>query len=292
MPERPIHRHLGHGRSGTAQQLPPRAIQAPQAQPLRRAHPGVGLETLLQLAQRRADNLRQFQQVDGFIRRIRRPFADARHQLALVTALLQCAAIQAHTGVVEDEQAVVEQLPGEANRVDDRGQARQRATEPAAEQRVLLAGQRGHEQAFQPAHIQAVALYELRPEYHGHFPVVFRRDPGVAALTIEQIQRVVAAIETECQRARRRIEMLLDAGVHALFVHLHPLQVEVTDASGKMPRRHLLVLLYPAGCRPALGGHITGGEGLYAQSGCLCHGKSVRTLLVRCAACKVDRCRL
>lgn len=166
-------------------------------------------------------------------------------------------------------------MPGEgvaADRVDLTGQARQGATEPAAEQRVLLAGQRRHEQAFESGHIQAMALHELRAEHHGHFPVVFRGDPGVAAFAIEQVQRVVAAVETERQGAWRRVEVLLDAGVHALFVHLHSLQVEVADLPGKMSRGHLLVLLYPTGCRTALGGHITGGEGLYAQSCCLCHG--------------------
>jgi hypothetical protein len=125
--------------------------------------------------------------------------------------------VQAHAGVVEDEQAIVKQLLGQrlaARRIEGLRQARQGAAEPATEQRILLRIERGHEQPFEPGHIQRVALHELRPEHHGDFLVVLRGDPDVAAFTIEHVQRVVAAIETERQRALRRTEILLDPGVH------------------------------------------------------------------------------
>jgi hypothetical protein len=83
--------------------------------------------------------------------------------------------VQAHAGVVEDEQAIVKQLLGQrlaARRIEGLRQARQGAAEPATEQRILLRIERGHEQPFEPGHIQRVALHELRPEHHGDFLVV------------------------------------------------------------------------------------------------------------------------
>ncbi|MNY44467.1 hypothetical protein D3C86_1794980 [compost metagenome] len=110
-----------------------------------------------------------------------------------------------------------------------------------------------------------MALHELRAEHHGHLLVVLRGDPDVAAFAIEHIQRVVAAVEAERQRPRGRAEVLLDPGVHAFLVDLHPLQVQVAHQAGEMPRRHLLIVLHPPRCGAYLVGDIGGVESLYVQ---------------------------
>ncbi len=125
---------------------------------------------------------------------------------------------------------------------------------------------------------------EFRAEHHGDFLVVLRGDPDVAALFVEQIQRVVAAIKTERQRPRRRTEILLDPGVHLFFVDLDTLQIQIADLPGEMPWRHLLVMLDPARCYADLLGHIGGVERLNLERIARCHGVTLRTLLVRFGA--------
>ncbi len=142
----------------------------------------------------------------------------------------------------------------------------------------------GHEQPFEFRHIQTVLADKLRTEHHGDFLVVLRGDPDVAALFIEQIQRVVTAIETERQSTRRRAEVLLDAGVHLFFVDLDTLQIQIADLPGEMARRHLLVMLDPARCGADLFGHIGGVERLNLERIARCHGVTLRTLLVRFGA--------
>ncbi len=119
-----------------------------------------------------------------------------------------------------------------------------------------------HEQAFEFRHIQAVLTDKLRAEHHGDFLVVLRGDPDVAALFIEQVQRVVAAIKTERQGTRRRTEILFNAGVHLLFINLDTLQIQIADLPGEMARRHLLVMLNPARRGTDLFGDIGGVERL------------------------------
>ena len=119
-----------------------------------------------------------------------------------------------------------------------------------------------HEQPFEFRHIQTVLTDKLRTEHHGDFLIVLRGNPDVAALFIEQVQRVVTAIKTERQSTRRRTEILLDPGVHLLFVDLDALQIQIADLPGKMPRRHLLVMLDPARCSTDLLGDIGGVERL------------------------------
>ncbi len=125
---------------------------------------------------------------------------------------------------------------------------------------------------------------EFRAEHHRDFLVVLRGDPDVAALLIEQIQRVVAAIETERQGSRRRTEILLDAGVHLFLVDLHTLQIQVADLPGEMAWRHLLVMLNPARCGTDLFGYIGGVERLNLERIARCHEVTLRTLLVRFGA--------
>lgn len=132
--------------------------------------------------------------------------------------------------------------------------------------------------------MQAVLADEIRPEHHGDFPIVFRGDPDVAALFIEQVQRVVAAIKTERQSPGWRTEILLDPGVHLFFVDLDALQIEIANLPGEMPRRHLLVMLDPARCSADLLGHVGGIERLYLKRIARCHGVTLRTLLVRFGA--------
>ncbi len=103
---------------------------------------------------------------------------------------------------------------------------------------------------------------ELRAEHHGDFLVVLRGDPDVAAVFVEQVQRVVTAIKTERQGTRRRAEILLDPGVHLLFVDLDALQIQIADLPGEMARRHLLVMLNPTRCNTDLFGDIGGVERL------------------------------
>ena len=75
-----------------------------------RGHPGVGLESLLQLAQRYAGNVGKFEQIDRVFRRISRPLPDSFHDLAFVVAPLQSATIQTGVSVIKDEQAILKQL--------------------------------------------------------------------------------------------------------------------------------------------------------------------------------------
>ncbi|MNR11938.1 hypothetical protein D3C85_1282620 [compost metagenome] len=110
-----------------------------------------------------------------------------------------------------------------------------------------------------------MALDEFRAEHHGHFLVVLRSDPDVAAFAIEHVEAVVAAVETERQGAGRRTEVLLDPGVHALLVDLHAVQVEAAQLTGEMPGRHLLVVLGPARGGTDLFGDIGGVESLDPQ---------------------------
>lgn len=79
-----------------------------------RGHSGVGLESLLQLAQRYAGNMRKFEQIDRVFRRISRPLPYSFDDLAFVVAPLQSAAIKAGVSVVEDEQTVLKQLLSQA----------------------------------------------------------------------------------------------------------------------------------------------------------------------------------
>ena len=132
--------------------------------------------------------------------------------------------------------------------------------------------------------MQTVLANEIRPKDHGDFPVVLRRNPDVAALFVEQIQRVIAAIEAERQGTGWRTEILLDPGVHLLFVNLDALQIEIANLPGEMPRRHLLVMLDPARCGADLFGHIGGIERLYLKRIARCHEVTLRTLLVRFGA--------
>ncbi len=103
---------------------------------------------------------------------------------------------------------------------------------------------------------------EFRTENHSDFLVVLRGDPDVAAVFIEQVQRVVTAIKTERQSTRWRAEILLDPGVHLLFVNLDTLQIQITDLPGEMPRRHLLVMLDPTRRGADLFADISGIESL------------------------------
>lgn len=132
--------------------------------------------------------------------------------------------------------------------------------------------------------MQAVLADEIRAEYHGDFPVVLRGDPDVAALFVEQVQRVVAAIKAERQSTGWRTEILLDPGVHLFFVDLDALQIEIANLPGEMSRRHLLVMLDPARCGADLLGHVGGIERLYLKRIARCHGVTLRTLLVRFGA--------
>ncbi len=75
-----------------------------------RGHPGVGLESLLQLAQRHAGNVRKFEQINRVFRRISRPLPYSFDDLAFVVASLQSAAIKAGVSVIKDKQAVLKQL--------------------------------------------------------------------------------------------------------------------------------------------------------------------------------------
>lgn len=77
-------------------------------------HSGVGLESLLQLAQRYAGNVRKFEQIDRVFRRISRPLPYSFDDLAFVVAPLQSAAIEAGVSVIKDEQAVLKQLLSQA----------------------------------------------------------------------------------------------------------------------------------------------------------------------------------
>ncbi len=79
-----------------------------------RGHPGVGLECLLQLAQRHAGNVRKFEQINRVFRRISRPLPYSFDDLAFVVAPLQSAAIKAGVSVIKDEQAVLKQLLSQA----------------------------------------------------------------------------------------------------------------------------------------------------------------------------------
>ncbi len=132
--------------------------------------------------------------------------------------------------------------------------------------------------------MQTVLADEIRTEYHSDFPVVLRGNPDVAALFVEQIQRVVTAIKTERQSPGWRTEILLDPGVHLFFVDLDALQIEIANLPGEMPRRHLLVMLDPARCSADLLGHVGGIERLYLKRIARCHGVTLRTLLVRFGA--------
>lgn len=125
---------------------------------------------------------------------------------------------------------------------------------------------------------------KFRAEDHGDFLVVLRGDPDVAALFIEQVQRVIAAIKTERQRTGRRTEILLDPSVHLLFIDLDTLQIQIADLPGEMAWRHLLVMLDPARCGTDLLGHISGVECLNLERIARCHGVTLRTLLVRFGA--------
>ncbi|MNV61083.1 hypothetical protein D3C71_1535770 [compost metagenome] len=161
-----------------------------------------------------------------FFRGVCRPFPYPFHDRPFPGPALQRALIETDTGVIEDEQAILQQLLSErfpGRRIESLGQPRQRAAEPATEQSVLLRVERRHEQPLQPSHIQAIALDEFRPEHHGDFLIVLRGDPDVAALAIQHVQRVVAAIKTERQRTLGRAEILLDPGVHVFLVNLHAL---------------------------------------------------------------------
>lgn len=132
--------------------------------------------------------------------------------------------------------------------------------------------------------MQAVLADEIRTEHHSDFPVVLRGDPDVAALFVEQVQRVVAAIKAERQSPGWRTEILLDPGVHLFFVNLDALQIEIANLPGEMSRRHLLVVLDPARCGADLLGHVGGIERLYLERIARCHGVTLRTLLVRFGA--------
>ncbi len=79
-----------------------------------RGHPGVGLECLLQLAQRHAGNVRKFEQINRVFRRISRPLPYSFDDLAFVVAPLQSAAIKAGVSVIKDKQAVLKQLLSQA----------------------------------------------------------------------------------------------------------------------------------------------------------------------------------
>ncbi len=79
-----------------------------------RGHPGVGLESLLQLAQRHAGDVRKFDQINRVFRRISRPLPYSFYDLAFVVASLQSAAIKAGVSVIKDEQAVLKQLLSQA----------------------------------------------------------------------------------------------------------------------------------------------------------------------------------
>ncbi len=125
---------------------------------------------------------------------------------------------------------------------------------------------------------------ELRAEHHGNFLIVLRGDPDVAAVFVEQVQRVITAIKTKRQGTRRCAEILFDPSVHLLFVNLDTLQIQIADLPGEMARRHLLVMLYPARRGADLLGHVGGVERLYLERIARCHGVTLRTLLVRFGA--------
>ena len=86
------------------------------------------LDRVLQLAQGHPGDIRQFQQVEVLFRAVGRPLANPLHDHPFSGATLQRTRVETHASVVEDEQAVVEQLLSEGHRVADRGHARQRAT--------------------------------------------------------------------------------------------------------------------------------------------------------------------
>ncbi|MNP49551.1 hypothetical protein D3C76_1437420 [compost metagenome] len=77
---------------------------------MRRRHPGKRLERLLQLAQGNPGNLRQFHQVQRLFRAVGCPLADSAHDCPLFVTPPQCHALQALAGIIENEQAVLQQL--------------------------------------------------------------------------------------------------------------------------------------------------------------------------------------
>src|SRR5690606_41532899 len=69
--------------------------------------------------------------------------------------------------------------------------------------------------SFQARQVQTMAGQKRLVEHHRHFLVVLRSDPDVAAVFVEQVQAVVAAVEAERQGTARGVEELLDPGVQA-----------------------------------------------------------------------------
>ena len=117
----------------------------------------------------------QFHQIEGFFRAVGGPFADPAHDRPLLVASAQGVALQALAGIVEDEQTVFEQLLGQSlafERAVGIGQSREGGAQPTAEQRVLAAAQRHHEQPVEAFHIQAVTGHERLVEHNGHLLVV------------------------------------------------------------------------------------------------------------------------
>ena len=277
MPERPAHGHLGNRHLATAQQIAPCPIEPAKPQPMGRRHTGKGLECLLQLAQGNAGNVRQLQQVKGFFGAVGSPLTDPLHDRPLLSPPPQRSALQLLAGVVQDEQAVFQQLFGQ--RLPRKWtigfpQPCQGSAEPAAEQRILAAAQRHHEQAVKALRVEGVAGQEGLVEHHRHFLVVLRCDPDIAALFVEQVQAVLTAVEAERQCAAGGTEKLLDPRVEALFVHLYAIQAQATQLAAEVAGRHLPVLLLPTGGGAHLLGHIAGVEGLDLQGIGRCHAAS------------------
>ncbi len=244
---------------------------------MRRWHPGKRLEGLLQLTQGNPGNIRQLHQVERLLRAVGRPLAHPAHDRPFLVTPAQRHALQALAGVVEDEQAVLQQLLRQGlplQRAIRLAQAGQCRAQPTAEQRILPTAQRHHEQPFQALRVKPMTGQESLVEHDRHFLVVLRGDPDVAALLVQQIQAVFAAVEAERQRTAGCAEKLLHPGVQPLLVHLHPVKPQATQFTAEMPRRHLPVLLLPARGGTYLFGHVGGVESLDLQGIGGCHARS------------------
>ncbi|MNN27886.1 hypothetical protein D3C81_1414360 [compost metagenome] len=244
---------------------------------MRRRHAGKRLERLLQLAQGNTGHVGQRHQIERFFGAIRRPLTDPAHDLACFTSPPQRTAVQPLAGAVEDEQAIFKQLLCQRlalQRAIGFAQAGQGGAQPTAEQRVLATAQRHHEQPFKALWIEAMASQERLVEHHRHFFVVFRGDPDIAALLVEQVKAVFTAVEAERQRPAWGAEELLDTGIQTFFIHLHAIEPQATQFTAEMPRRHLPVLLLPAGGGTHLFSDIGGVESLDLQGIERCHALS------------------
>ncbi len=69
-------------------------------------HAGIGLERLLQLAQRNPGDVRKLEQIERFFRRVGSPLTYPFHDHSFFVAPLQTATVEIDSGVIEDEQTI------------------------------------------------------------------------------------------------------------------------------------------------------------------------------------------